>query len=69
MPYDDLATVIFIWLFCLVYIWYTFEDFKNWREQDMYMKLVMFHMSIGFLLFSFILILFILKTVGFWGGW
>lgn len=68
MPYDILATVIIGWLFCLVYIWHTFEDFKNWREQDMYMKLVMFHISAFFLLCNFVLLMFFFKKMGFWGG-
>lgn len=56
------------WLFCVVYIYYSIEDFKNWRKQPPYLKLVMFHIGLGFIVCSFLLIIFSLNGAGIIGS-
>jgi len=64
MDYEILFMILTGWLMCLFYIHYSFEDFKTWREQPPYLKLVMFHIGLFFIACSFLLIIFILNGLG-----
>lgn len=67
MDYEILSILLIGWLICVFYIHHSIEDFKNWRLQPAYLKLVMFHIGLGFIVFSFMLILFLLKEFGAFG--
>jgi len=61
MDYDILSMLLIGWLVFAFYIHYSIDDFKNWREQPPFLKLVMFHVGLGFIVFSFMLFIFLLK--------
>lgn len=64
MDYELLAILLTTWIICLAYIYHSFEEFKNWKEQDYFMKLIMFHVTGVFIVFTFLLLLFFLNTIG-----
>lgn len=68
MDYEILSMLLIGWLLSAFFIQYLIEDFKNWRDQSLYMKLVIFHLGLFFTLCSFLIIIFILNGLGVMGS-
>ena len=49
----------------VAYIHYTIEDFKNWREQPAFLKLIMFEVGCYLIMCVFLLLLFLFVGFGF----
>ena len=52
-------------LMSVAYIHYTIEDFKNWREQPAFLKLIMFEVGCYLIMCVFLLLLFLFVGFGF----
>lgn len=64
MDYELLSILLFGWIICFFYLLQAFEDFKNWKKIDHYLKFLLLNATLGFIAFSFLLTLFFLNEAG-----